>query len=530
MKTIRTLLLTSLAFCLSLSFADAAYPMTVVVSTTNGNLISAQLSIRNYQGNVIPVNGGTTLAPGTISPSNSSYNNNAITITYTFTVPDNIQGQAISIGYTVSGYVSNGSSGGYTQTQTGCYTALFTAQSNVNLPVEGFAKQGLNVTAPTGLQYLPPPQTGDLTIRNFSTNPDGDLDFTMRLDISSTRTDTHVTILSDTGLTTAPVPTLSQRFASQNGEWRWSLQTAGTSPQEVKLMSLGATVTAPFSSVLSLYNSTSSTVPAIKLDPGTGAAGTAKITIGTHTVLTDDVAAGLYLTQTAATGLYLTQTEASTLYPRNINGNFSEGFLAIANGGTGGCSVAMGNWSRAIGNGSTAIGIGSIAEGERATALGGAYATNAYATAFGLSAASGIAATALGASTAIGEASTSMGDAATALGDNSAAIGLSTTAQGMSQVVIGQYNLPQYPDPLTGNPSAWVLTDELFTIGNGIDYAHQSNAFVVLKNGDTAITGNLTTQGSAHVVGTATFDGPVRIAPQGDLSMGDFIQVAPATP
>ena len=569
MKTIRTLLLTSLASLLGLSLAQAAnVPMTVTVNTSSSNssyVYSTSMTVRLYNGNVIAV----TPVTGQYTGSSGAY----YTFTYSFSIPDTSIGLAVSVG--------NASTTG---TGNKYFTALFTAAASVTIPGEAFPYSGPNATWPTSnTPTLPPPQTGDLTIRNFSTNPDGDLDFTMRLDIGSTRTDTHVTILSDTGLTTAPVPTLSQRFASQNGEWRWSLQTNATLPQEVKVMTLGATLSAPASNILSLYSAVIPPAipsPTIKLDPGTGAAGTAKITIGTHTVLTDDVAAGLYLTQTAATSAYLTQLAADSRYPHNINGNFSEGIHAIA---TGGSSIAMGDYSWASGLSSTAIGGGSYAEGDYSTALGGSYAqgyaatssgggaaTGDYATALGMGTASGIGATASGGSEAHGYCSVAMGlgtawaDYSTALGyssyagglysmatgvgsratgKSSTAMGTNTAAQGQSQAVIGQFNIPQYSTPQVGNPSAWVLTDELFTIGNGIDNSTPSNAFVVLKNGDTAVsgkltvvkdaavTGNFTAQGTAHVVGTAQFDGRVYlIAPQGDLSMGDFTSVAPVVP
>ena len=64
----------------------------------------------------------------------------------------------------------------------------------------------------------------------------------------------------------------------------------------------------------------------------------------------------------------------------------------------------------------------------------------------------------------------------------------------------------------------------IFDIGNGsiggdpYGYPYRvtaSNAFVVKKNGDTTVYGNLSVSGAGHAV---------LINPQGDLSMGDFHQ------
>ena len=563
MKPIRTLLRTSLASLLGLSLAQAAnVPMTVTVNTASSNASSiygTSMTVRLYNGNVIAVTPVTSQSP---SSSGSYY-----AFTYSFSIPDTNIGLAVSVGSATT-----------TGTGNKYFTALFTAAASVTIPGESFPYSGSNATWPTSnTPTLPPPQTGDLTIRNFSTNPDYDLDFTMRLDIGG-RNDTHVVILSETGPTTAPVPTLSHRFASQNGEWRWSLQTADTTPLEVKVMTLGATLSTPSSNILSLYSAGTNPAAAIKLDPGTGAEGTAKITIDGQPVLTQLAASLLYLTRAVADGRYL-PADPGGRFTTNWS-NTASGAYAVAMGNgswaTGSRSTAMGAWSAANGYASTAMG-SSEASGSYSTAMGAAKAYNDCSTAMGAkSVANGYASTAMGAwSTANGNASTAMGgayangnlstamgagaaysDYATAMGAwseavgyASTAMGLQTTAQGRSQFVAGQYNLPQYLSPQMGNPSAWVLTDELFTIGNGIDYFHPSNAFVVKKNGDTAVSGKLTAQGDAHVagaaqidgllnaqgdayvVGTASFSGRVYlIAPQGDLSMGDFTSVAPATP
>ena len=205
-------------------------------------------------------------------------------------------------------------------------------------------------------------------------------DFTMRLDISSTRADTHVTILSETGPAAAPVPTLSQRFAMQNGEWRWSLQTTDPLPLEVKIMTLGATLSSPPSNILSLYSAGTNPTATIKLDPGTGTAGTAKITIDGQPVLTQLAASGLYLTPNAASLLYLTETSADARYWRPTP---SGGFSTTGSSAFGTSAVAMGA-GRAYNAYSTALGSSEVF-GYISTALGRSYAFAPYSTALGSS-------------------------------------------------------------------------------------------------------------------------------------------------
>jgi hypothetical protein len=188
-------------------------------------------------------------------------------------------------------------------------------------------------------------------------------------------------------------------------------------------------------------------------------------------------------------------------------------------------SVALGAHSSATASGATALGgssasgiysfsagVGTRAQGWFSTALGrNTSATGTYALASGSNTiAAGNGSVAFGGGTmAAGNTATVFGNASTASGDYSTAFGLYTTAQSYASFALGQYNIPQ------GDPLAWQPTDDLFIIGNGSSPTLRSNAFVVKKNGDTTVNGKLTAT-------SAQFDGPVRIAPQGDLSMGPF--------
>lgn len=161
-------------------------------------------------------------------------------------------------------------------------------------------------------------------------------------------------------------------------------------------------------------------------------------------------------------------------------------------------SISLGTATEASGNHSTAIGDNTIASAEAATALGvGAEANGEASTAMGIfTKANGDFSTAMGngadadgeGSTAMGTSTTASGNFSTAMGNNTEASGLFTTASGLNSTaqayasfVIGRYN------EISGNQLAWVPTDPLFTIGNGISAALPSNAMTVLKNGNVGV-------------------------------------------
>lgn len=120
-------------------------------------------------------------------------------------------------------------------------------------------------------------------------------------------------------------------------------------------------------------------------------------------------------------------------------------------------SFATGGNTVASGNSSTAHGFASIASGDFSTAMGGA-------------------------TTASSSGAVSMGFNTFATGENSTAMGISTFAQAYASLVIGRFNI------VSGNSSLWGVTDPVFVIGNGT-FITPSNAFTVLKNGNTGIGG-----------------------------------------
>jgi len=99
--------------------------------------------------------------------------------------------------------------------------------------------------------------------------------------------------------------------------------------------------------------------------------------------------------------------------------------------------------------------------------------------------------------TASGKASTAMGYYTTAEGTNSTAMGDYTTAESFGQITIGMYNTT-----LAGSTTVFDANDRLFVIGNGESVTKESDALVILKNGDTRLNGALTVSGTISTPGT----------------------------
>ena len=80
------------------------------------------------------------------------------------------------------------------------------------------------------------------------------------------------------------------------------------------------------------------------------------------------------------------------------------------------------------------------------------------------------------------ESSISFGELTITYGKYSLSGGYNTTALTYSEVSFGRFN-----KSFGGNTTVWVATETLFTLGNGTDNLNKSNAFIVLKNGNTGI-------------------------------------------
>ncbi len=81
-----------------------------------------------------------------------------------------------------------------------------------------------------------------------------------------------------------------------------------------------------------------------------------------------------------------------------------------------------------------------------------------------------------------GIAAFSFGNSTHAKSNYSVAFGLGSITNSMCETVLGKYN---YSVGISYN--SWISTEALFSLGNGADASNRSNAFVVLKNGNTGI-------------------------------------------
>jgi hypothetical protein len=142
-------------------------------------------------------------------------------------------------------------------------------------------------------------------------------------------------------------------------------------------------------------------------------------------------------------------------------------------------NIAAGNYSAAIGYKAEAQGLAAISLGQFTNADGGNSVALGY-----LSSAIGTY------SVVAGSSSIASGNYSLALGNSNRARGVYSTAIGSGSVAWGYGTaLGQFNDTLDGSASltSWVLTDPLFTIGNGSGPFARSTAMTILKNGKTGI-------------------------------------------
>ena len=271
----------------------------------------------------------------------------------------------------------------------------------------------------------------------------------------------------------------------------------------------------------------------IALGDGVQALGTEAVAIGDHSSAGGDHAFALGLNAIASNrdafslgdGTVASGVAAFAMGSGAAAADYSSIAIGLAITASKPGSVAIGRWSTSSGYDAVVLGLGSTASGDYSAAIGhqaDASGTNSFA--FGSY------------PEAWGESSTAIGSHNTALGDFSQAFGVNASSEFYAQTVVGQFNViryqwwDQYP-----SRHAWYPEDELFTIGNGTDQGHPSNAFIVRKNGNTLINGKLTISGSAGGIvvtgGTMNAQGVVAVSgtahlvlipQQGDLPMGIF--------
>ena len=144
-------------------------------------------------------------------------------------------------------------------------------------------------------------------------------------------------------------------------------------------------------------------------------------------------------------------------------------------------SVAIGHNNRAQGRMSVALGSENNSNGAYSTTSGRGNYASSFSTALGNRV------------QAIGAYSTVIGYLSNSHGEHSLAIGNQTNSFSLAEMVVGLFNT----DYTTSTDGEFVYdnNDRLFVIGNGIDDANRSDAFVMLKNGNTILNGSLTIDG-----------------------------------
>ncbi|WP_299216164.1 hypothetical protein [uncultured Aquimarina sp.] len=136
-------------------------------------------------------------------------------------------------------------------------------------------------------------------------------------------------------------------------------------------------------------------------------------------------------------------------------------------------SVAMGRYSLAQGIAATAFGTNNNAGGENAFAAGFQNLASRPST------------------VAIGANNSVSGFYAVGIG------------RGTQSTTYGQHTIGLFSEFVNGSDAAYVATDPLFIIGNGISDINRTNALVMRKNGNTQLNGSLTIDGDNAGAGTA---------------------------
>ena len=75
--------------------------------------------------------------------------------------------------------------------------------------------------------------------------------------------------------------------------------------------------------------------------------------------------------------------------------------------------------------------------------------------------------------------------------------------RGTQSTSYGQHTIGLFSEFVNGSDAAYVATDPLFIIGNGIDDSNRTNALVMRKNGNTQLNGQLTIDGDNNGAGAA---------------------------
>lgn len=199
------------------------------------------------------------------------------------------------------------------------------------------------------------------------------------------------------------------------------------------------------------------------------------------------------------------------------DGSFAIGRYAIARGSQ---SIAMGNGAYGYNNKGIAIGALTLADssavsigegvetGQNAIAVGYDLTLNRHSVAFGSGNSAFQYAVSIGyQSSAPANRSLAIGYDCESTATAAATIGYELIANSYAMTALGAFNEPA----TSQSASTWVTTDQLFVVGNGVDDLSRSNAFVIYKNADAELLGDVLVEGTVTVA-----------SPGGDISMGSY--------
>ena len=168
-----------------------------------------------------------------------------------------------------------------------------------------------------------------------------------------------------------------------------------------------------------------------------------------------------------------------------------QGCYAIADNAT-----AIGQYNKGFGISSLSLGNSSDAFGDYSSAIGKSNNANGdYSTVFGyFSDSNGDYSQAIGSnSESNGNSSSAIGSFVVSDGDYSTALGRGVQSTSYYSIALGSFN------DGTGNPTAWIESDPLFQVGNGVDFNNKSNALTIYKNGVAEFADSLHTEGNLNI-------------------------------
>ncbi len=158
----------------------------------------------------------------------------------------------------------------------------------------------------------------------------------------------------------------------------------------------------------------------------------------------------------------------------NNSNSYNTGSMAFGqdNVSSGVNSLAIGNNTIANNTNSTSLGFATIASGMYALSLGHtSLAAGNYSNAFGF------------ANTSSADFSLTLGNNNYTGGQKSITLGTSLSSSSFAEVVVGANN----ENSSANSTTDWNADDKIFTVGNGSSPTARSNAFTILKNGNTGI-------------------------------------------